>query len=103
MSATPGPDGRAGELDALAARARAGGERYALATVLEGAHAGARLLVWGAGHCFGDLGWPRLNQRVALYAEQLLERAAVEPTVKRFEVPGSGRIEVRVEPNGPAR
>jgi hypothetical protein len=81
-------------------RARQAGERCAVATVLDGEHAGARLVVWGAGHSFGDLGWPRLNQRVALYAEQLLERRAPEPTVKPFEVPGAGRVAVRVEPLG---
>ncbi len=54
----------------------ASGEPVVLATVLTGPGAGRRLLVWSAGHTFGDLGWPRLNQRVALYAEQLLERGA---------------------------
>jgi hypothetical protein len=86
-------------IDAELERARAAGERFALATVLDGPRAGARLLVWGAGHAFGDLGWPRLNQRVALYAEQLLERRRPETTVKPFEVPGSGRVAIRVEPS----
>jgi xanthine/CO dehydrogenase XdhC/CoxF family maturation factor len=87
-------------MDELVARARAARERCALATVLEGEHAGARLLVWGAGHAFGDLGWPRLNQRVALYAEQLLERRASETTVKPFDVAGAGKVAIRVEPLG---
>jgi hypothetical protein len=76
---------------------RAKGERVALATALDGPRAGARLLVWSAGHTYGDLGWPRLNQRVALYAEQLFERGATAATEKRFDLPGSGKVGVRVE------
>ena len=34
-----------------------------------------RLLVFAAGHFDGDLGEPRLNQRAALYAEAMLEKA----------------------------
>jgi len=73
------------------------GEPVALATVLSGPTAGRRLLVWAAGHTFGDLGWPRLNQRVALYAEQLLERGARPAAAKKFELPGAGNVEVRLE------
>jgi hypothetical protein len=75
----------------------AGGETVALATVLTGQRLGARLVVWSAGHTFGDLGWPRLNQRVALYAEQLFERGARGVSTKRFDVPGEGSVEVRLE------
>jgi len=85
-----------GEIERLVDESRARGERVAQATVLEGAHAGASLLVWSAGHTFGDLGWPRLNQRVALYAEQLFERGAAGASSKRFEVPGAGKVEVRL-------
>jgi hypothetical protein len=74
------------------------GERVAVATALEGAYLGARLVIWPAGHTYGDLGSPRLNQRVALYAEQLLERDGARPTVKRFDVPGVGKLGVRIEP-----
>jgi len=79
-------------------RSREAGERFVVATALEGRSSGAQLLIWSAGHTFGDLGWPRLNQRVALYGEQLLERGAVAPAVKRFDVPGTGKIQIRIEP-----
>lgn len=72
------------------------GERVAVATVVAGPGAGRRLLVWPAGHTFGDLGWPRLNQRVALYAEQLFEKGPREMT-KTFDVPGGERLDVRFE------
>jgi hypothetical protein len=79
------------------AASRERGERVAVATVTEGEHRGARLLVWPAGHTYGDLGWPRLNQRVALYAEQLFERGAATPSAKKFDVPGRGKVEIRFE------
>lgn len=85
------------EIGRLMAASRERGERFALATVLEGDSRGARLLVWSAGHTFGDLGWPRLNQRVALYAEQLFDRGAAGTTHKRFDVPGAGKLEVRID------
>jgi len=76
-------------------RAQAEGEPVAVATVLSGPSAGRRLLVWSAGQVFGDLGWPRLNQRVALFAEVFLE--GVTPTVrKKFDAP-DGEVEVLVE------
>ena len=70
-------------------------EPVALATVTEGPGEGARMLIWKAGHTRGDLGWPRLNQRVALYAEQLLERGS-RPVEKQFDAHG-GRVRVRFE------
>lgn len=73
------------------------GETLALATVLTGARTGRRMLVWSAGHTYGDLGWPRLNQRVALYAEQLFERGTRGDSVKRFAIPGAADVEVRLE------
>lgn len=85
------------ELDRLLAESRARGERVAIATALDGPQSGARLLVWSAGHTFGDLGWPRLNQRVALYAEQLFERGVTTGSSKRFDVPGAPKIEVSIE------
>ena len=60
-------------LDDELAAARAAGDRLAVATVVEGRGSGRRMLVWPGGQCFGDLGAPRLNQRVALYLETLLE------------------------------
>lgn len=85
------------QIDQLLAESRARRERVALATALDGEHLGARLLVWSAGHTFGDLGWPRLNQRVALYAEQLFERGVTASSKKRFDVPGAAKIEISIE------
>ena len=83
----------------LLERSRARGERVAVAEIVAGAGLGRRLLVWSAGHTYGDLGWPRLNQRAALYAEQLFERGARAPEIsaKRFDVPGEGDVEIRFE------
>jgi hypothetical protein len=67
------------------------------ATVLDGAHAEARMRIWPAGQIEGDLGWPRLNQRVALYAEQLFEKGARATSVKRFATPDAGEVRVRIE------
>jgi len=78
-------------------RSRGQGEPLLLATVLDGPTAGSRLLVWSAGHTYGDLGWPRLNQRVALYAEQLFGRRATAALEKSFELPGSGKVRIRTE------
>ena len=76
--------------------ALARGERVAVATVVGGPGEGRQLLVWAAGHTYGDLGWPRLNQRVALYAEQLFEKGPRE-MVKPFDVPGGFKLDVRFE------
>jgi len=83
------------DLDGAIRDSFARGETVALATVAEGPGQGHRMLVWKAGHTRGDLGWPRLNQRVALYAEQLLERGA-RPVEKPFDGQG-GRVVVRFE------
>jgi hypothetical protein len=72
------------------------GDRVAVATVVRGTGEGRQLLVWPAGHTYGDLGWPRLNQRVALYAEQLFEKGPREMT-KPFDVPGGEKLDVRFE------
>jgi hypothetical protein len=72
------------------------GDRVALATVVGGPGEGRQLLVWPAGHTYGDLGWPRLNQRVALYAEQLFEKGPRE-MVKAFDNPAGEKLEVRFE------
>lgn len=81
---------------ALLREALARGERVAVATVVAGPGEGRQLLVWPAGHTYGDLGWPRLNQRVALYAEQLFEKGPRE-MVKPFDVPGGVKLDVRFE------
>lgn len=75
-----------GLIDRELERSRAAGERVARATIVEGPGRGARLLIWHGGAALGDLGSPRLNQRVALYAEGLLDRGGEER--KRFDVPG---------------
>ena len=84
-------------LDGLLAESLGRGERVARATVLTAHGAERALLIWPAGHTFGDLGWPRLNQRVALYAEQLFERGATAGSRKRFDVPGAPKIEVSID------
>ena len=66
-------------LDSLLAESLGRGERVARATVVT-AHGGERaLLIWPAGHTFGDLGWPRLNQRVAAVCDQVTLVAAGLP------------------------
>jgi hypothetical protein len=87
---------RAGE------RATAATSAVAEATIVAGANSGARMRIWPAGQIRGNLGWPRLNQRVALYAEQLFERGARVPSVKRFATPDAGEVEVRIEFRGEA-
>lgn len=72
------------------------GERVARAVVVTASGEERALLVWPAGHTFGDLGWPRLNQRVALYAEQLFEKGPREMT-KAFDLPDGTRVDVRFE------
>lgn len=46
-------------------------ELVVLSTVVEGRGQGNELLIWPRGETLGDLGSPRLNQRAALYAEQI--------------------------------
>ena len=71
------------------------GESVALAQITVGAGAGLRMLIWRGGQALGSLGSPRLNQRVALYAEGLIERGGAE--IKAFDVPdGEVQVETRV-------
>lgn len=72
-------------------RSRLAGEAVALAVITGGPGQGARFLVWRGGQALGDLGSPRLNQRVALYAEGLVERGGSER--KRFDLP-DGEVEI---------
>ncbi|MEZ5332663.1 MAG: XdhC family protein [Thermoanaerobaculia bacterium] len=81
-------------LDRALAAAHAAGEPIAEARVVEGAWAGNRLLVWPGGQALGDLGAPRLNQRVALHAEAMIERGE-RTTRKPFELRG-GTVTVEV-------
>ena len=66
-------------------RCRRAGEVVALSQITRGRHRGARLLVWPGGEMLGDLGSPRLNQRVALYVEGVFDRGT--SARKRFDVP----------------
>lgn len=79
------------EIDRELERCREAGEAVAVAEIVAGSPIGARLLVWRSGEALGDLGSPRINQRVALYAEGLLERGGSER--KSFDVP-EGELEV---------
>lgn len=47
-------------------------ESVVLATVVEGEGQGRQMLIWQRGETYGDLGSPRLNQRAALFAEQII-------------------------------
>ena len=59
-------------------------EMVALVTVVAGPGVGSQLLVWPGGQTLGDLGTPRLNQRVALFAEQSIAgRQSVRRTFDR--------------------
>lgn len=87
-------------IDDALARALAAGQGVAEAVAESGPAAGRRLLVWSAGESFGDLGWPRLNQRVALFAEQLLDGGAGRAQ-KSFALP-DGEVEVAVRVHRPA-
>ncbi len=79
------------------ARATAQGEWAALVTVVEGPGVGNQLIVWVSGASYGDLGHPRLNQRVALFVEQLLGRTPTSsPVRKRFPLPTGQAVEVEV-------
>jgi len=80
-------------------RCRQAEEAVALAVIVKGEGEGSRMLVWGGGEALGDLGSPRLNQRVALYAEGLLVRGGAER--KSFDVPG-GELEIETTVHGRA-
>ena len=56
-----------------------------LATVVSGPQPGRQLLVWPRGETLGDLGSPRLNQRAALYAEQILSGGTSSRKTFRWE------------------
>lgn len=71
------------------------GVAVAFGAVVAGPGVGRQMLVWKAGQTRGNLGWPRLNQRAALYAEQLLERGP-QAARKVFDQQGE-RIEVAFE------
>ena len=62
----------AGEVRRQLVACLADNELVVLATIVEGRGQGRHLLIWPRGETLGDLGSPRLNQRVALYAEQVI-------------------------------
>ncbi len=66
-------------------RAVAQGATVALSRIEDGPNRGAEMLVWENGQALGSLGPPRLNQKVALYAEGLMARAGSER--RRFDTP----------------
>ena len=72
------------------------GERVARAVVVTAGGEERVLLIWPAGHTFGDLGWPRLNHRVAPYAERLFEKGP-RGMIKAFDLPDGTRVDVRFE------
>jgi len=47
-------------------------ELVVMASVVDGVGTGSQMLIWPRGETFGDLGSPRLNQRAALFAEQIV-------------------------------
>jgi len=83
-------------IDAMLVESLGRGDRVARAVVVSAQGEERVLLIWPAGHTYGDLGWPRLNQRVALYAEQLFEKGPREMT-KVFDLPDGTRVAVRYE------
>ena len=72
-------------------RCRRDGEAVALARIVGAGPGDARLLVWPGGQAMGDLGSPRLNQRVALYVEAFFDHR--DSGRKRFELP-EGDVEI---------
>jgi len=82
-------------IDSALVGCSARGEVVALARIVDSGVGCARMLIWPGGQALGDLGSPRLNQRVALYAEGLIERGGEER--KTFDVPdGEVEVETRV-------
>lgn len=57
------------DLDVELAASLAAGHPVARATLKSGPNAGRTVLIWPAGEMLGSLGSPRLNQRIALFAE----------------------------------
>lgn len=68
-------------------------------TRLDDGGRGRELLVWPSGETLGDLGAPRLNQRVALFVQQTLGHSGAQR--KRFPTAGGGSAEVLLEPLEP--
>ena len=64
------------------------GRSVARATILDGPGAGRQMLIWPAGEIFGALGSPRLNQRIALFAEAQFSKNWQGTMQKRFDHEG---------------
>lgn len=69
-------------------RSLAEGRSVARATIVNGPGAGRQMLIWPAGEIFGALGSPRLNQRVALFAEAQFSKNWQGTMQKRFDHAG---------------
>ena len=81
-------------LRAAIEQSAADGRSVAVVTVAAGRGPGGALLVWAGGEALGDLGSPRLNQRVALFAETMVDKGGREE--KSFDGP-NGAVVVAVE------
>lgn len=63
----------------------AAGQPVARARLVSGPGAGREMLIWPAGEVFGDLGSPRLNQRIALYVEAQFTKGWRSTASKQFK------------------
>lgn len=61
------------------------GQPVARARLVSGPGAGREMLIWPAGEVFGDLGSPRLNQRIALYVEAQFTKGWRSTASKQFK------------------
>lgn len=63
----------------------AAGQPVAQARLISGPGVGQEMLIWPAGEVFGDLGSPRLNQRIALYVEAQFTKGWRSTASKQFK------------------
>lgn len=76
------------DLEAALASSLAAGRPVARAIILRGPGTGRTLLIWPAGEIMGSLGSPRLNQRIALYAEAQFTKNWNGTLRKKFDQEG---------------
>ncbi|MGH9379460.1 MAG: hypothetical protein ACRD2Z_02425 [Thermoanaerobaculia bacterium] len=72
-------------LEGQLAASLAAGQPVARARLATGPGAGKEMLIWPAGEVFGDLGSPRLNQRIALYVEAQFTKGWRSTATKQFQ------------------
>ena len=72
-------------LDRQSSASRAAGHPVARARIVSGPGTGRSMLIWPAGEVFGDLGSPRLSQRVSLYVEAQFSKGWKNAGAKRFD------------------